>query len=241
MCLKGNWLMCWLSWGAASGPLPRIIEDIAGHPPWRARLSVGCKQKRREAQVKRSFLKRGLLLSAASATLLSVPAYAANLEINSATTTAVKTSAANNGAGDITIDSNGSITITQSGPAVTLDSSNDVNLNGSISNKNTTGAQGVLIDTGTNTTPVTLTGDFLAISTAPTTIDLSGSGTGKTGIGITGNGTLTGTFNFNSGTIAVQGNSSTGIGMSPDTTLNGDFTFDGTIVMTPTTANDTSA
>jgi hypothetical protein len=191
--------------------------------------------------VKRSFLKRGLLLSAASATLLSAPAYAANLEISSATTTAVKTSTANNGAGDITIDSNGSITITQAGPAVTLDSSNDVNLNGSISNKNTTGAQGVLIDTGTNTTPVTLTGDFLAISTAPTTIDLSGSGTGKTGIGITGNGTLTGTFNFNSGTIAVQGNSSTGIGMSPGTTLNGDFTFDGTIKMTPTTANDTSA
>src|SRR6185437_14071167 len=158
MSLKGNWLRCAPSWGAGSGPLPRIIEDFAGHPPWRARLSVGCKQKRREAQVKRSFLKRGLLLSAASATLLSVPAYAADLSISSATTTAVKTSTANNGAGDITINTNGSITITQAGPAVTLDSSNTVSLFGSISNKNTTGAQGILIDTGTNTTPATLTG-----------------------------------------------------------------------------------
>jgi hypothetical protein len=189
--------------------------------------------------VKRSFLKRGLLLSAASATLLSAPAYAANLEINSATTTAVKTSTANNGAGDITIDSNGTITITQSGPAVTLDSSNSVNLNGAISNKNTTGAQGVLIDTGTNDTPVTLTGNFTAISSAPTAIDLSGSGTNKTGIGITGNGTLTGNFNWASGTINIQGDNSAGIGMSQSTTLNGNFEFDGTLVMTPTTANET--
>lgn len=190
--------------------------------------------------MKRSFLKRGLLLSAASATLLSVPASADDLTINSATTTAVKTSTANNGAGDITIGTNGTITITQAGPAVTLDSSNNVNLNGAISNKNTTGAQGILIDTGTNTTPITLTGNFTAISAAATsTIDLSGSGTGKTGIGITGNGTLTGGFLFNSGTISIQGDGSAGIGMSQTTTLNGNFEFDGTIIMLPTTANET--
>jgi hypothetical protein len=191
--------------------------------------------------VNRSFLKRGLLLSAASATLLSFAAYADDLDINSATTSAVKTSAANNGAGDITIGTNGSITITQAGPAVTLDSSNNVSVFGSISNKGTDGAQGILIDTGTNDTPATLTGDLLVLSSGQTaTIDLSGSGANKTGIGLGGNGTLTGDIAFTSGTISIQGDNSAGIGTGSDSTLDGNLLFGGTLVMTPTTANETN-
>ncbi|HVZ68509.1 MAG TPA: autotransporter outer membrane beta-barrel domain-containing protein [Rhizomicrobium sp.] len=194
--------------------------------------------------MKRSFLKRSLLLSAASAAALSVPALADNLDVTTNLTSPVKTStASNNTPGNITIESNGSITITQSGPAVTLDSSNTVSLFGSLSNKNTSNAQGILIDTGNGTTPSTLTGSLIVLPGGSlTTIDLSGSGSGKLGIGLTGNGTFTGNINFNSGTIAIQGDSSTGIGINTTgaSTLNGDFTFGGSIQMTPTTANETN-
>lgn len=195
--------------------------------------------------MKRSFLKRGLLLSAASAAALSVPAFADDLDVTTNLTSPVKTSSASNSsAGNITIESNGSITITQAGPAVTLDSSNTVSLFGSLSNKNTTGAEGLLIDTGTNTTPSTLTGSVVVLPGGSlATIDLSGSGTGKLGLGLTGNGTFTGDINFNSGSIVIQGDSSTGVAINASgaSTLNGDFTFGGTLQMTPTTANETSA
>lgn len=194
--------------------------------------------------MKRSFLKCCLLLSAAQAAALCAPAYADDLSISSNVTNPVKTSAAaNNSPGDITIQTNGSITITQSAAAVTIDSSNDVSLFGALSNKNTSGARGILIDTGTNTTPSTLTGNLIVLpGGASTTIDLSGSGTGKVGIGLTGNGTFTGNINFNSGTIVVQGDNSAGIALNSTgaSTLDGDFTFGGTIAMTPTTANETT-
>ncbi|HTO41319.1 MAG TPA: hypothetical protein VL026_10110, partial [Rhizomicrobium sp.] len=190
--------------------------------------------------MKRSILKHGLLLSAASVALAVSPVRADNLDVSTTLKNPVKTSnAANNSAGDITIESNGSITLTQSGPAVTLDSSNDVNMYGAISNKDTTGAQGILIDTGTNTTPATITGDLILLPTGTSAaIDLTGSGTGKVGIGLTGNGTLIGDMNFTSGTINIQGNGSTGIGMSSTTTLDGDLIIGGTIQMNQTTLNE---
>jgi len=195
--------------------------------------------------VKRSFLKRSLLLSAASMAFLPLPALAVNplLTISNGTTSSVKTSTAvSNAPGDITIDTNGSITVSQTGPGLTLDSSNNVQILGgaaaSISNKNHDGAQGILIDTGTNTTPATITGSLVMLGGSTTTIDLTGSGTGKTGIGITGNGTFTG--NITTSAITVQGDSSSGIGMSNTATLVGNLLISGNITMTPTTANETN-
>ena len=191
--------------------------------------------------MKRSILKRGLLLSAATVAILTSPVRADNLDISSTIKNAVKTSSAsNNSAGDITIESNGIITLTQAGAAVTLDSSNDVNMYGAISNKDTDGAQGILIDTGTNTTtPATITGNLLLLPTGSTAaIDLTGKGTGKVGIGLTGNGTLVGNVDFTSGTVSVQGNGSTGVGMSSSTTLTGNMTLNGAIQMNQTTLNE---
>jgi len=205
--------------------------------------------------VKRSFLKRSLLLSAASVAVLSVPAFADDLTISSATTTAVKTStAANNSPGDITINSNGSITITQAGPAVTLNSSNDVSILGNLSNKNTTGAQGILIDTGTaataatETDPDTITGTLSVTpvnSDTVTSIDLSGSGTGKTGLLISGNGKFGGNINFGNAligpvTMAIQGDDSTGIAMLSTAILHGNLDISSSISVTPSTANETT-
>ena len=200
--------------------------------------------------MKRSFLKRGLLLSAASAVALSVPAFADDLDVTTNLTSPVKTSAAKNGtAGNITIESNGSITITQAAPAVTLDSSNTVSIFGNLSNKGTTGAEGIVIDTGTNTTPATITGSLSVTpvnSDTVTSIDLSGSGDTKTGLLITGNGTFDGNVLFGSSLIgpvsmSIQGNNSTGILLEPDVTLDGNLSIASTISMAPTTANDTSS
>ncbi|HVP84952.1 MAG TPA: autotransporter domain-containing protein [Rhizomicrobium sp.] len=199
--------------------------------------------------MKRSFLKRGLLLSAASAVALSVPAFADDLDVTTNLTSPVKTSAAKNGtAGNITIESNGSITITQAAPAVTLDSSNTVSIFGNLSNKGTTGAEGIVIDTGTNTTPATITGSLSVTpvnSSSVTSIDLSGSGDTKTGLLIGGNGTFTGNVLFGSSlvgpvTMSIQGNNSNGILLSSTSTLNGNLSIASTISMAPTTSNDTS-
>ncbi len=72
-----------------------------------------------------------------------------------------------------------------------------------------------------------------------TSIDLSGSGTGKVGIAITGTGTFKG--NITTSSIAVQGDNSAGFGMASTATLNGSLVIGGNITVTPSTANETSA
>jgi len=123
--------------------------------------------------------KRMLMLSVAGAALLSGPVFAQTpLNITTTTTTALTTATACGASTpcDITIATTGAINLTTATPVVPIiliNSDNAVTNSGTLSNKNTTGAIGIEMNTGfTNTTGLD---DF-------GTIDLSGTGTGKVGI-----------------------------------------------------------
>ena len=126
------------------------------------------------------------MLSAAAAALLTaamaVAAARADTEISAASSTALATSTS----GNIVIDSAGTVAVTQaSAPAVTLNSNNSVINNGSISNANTDGGVGVVIDT--------TAGDLLSSGfTSTGAINVGGTGTSKRGIVIQGGHTFYG-------------------------------------------------
>jgi hypothetical protein len=199
--------------------------------------------------------KRRLMLSVAGAALLSSPGFAQTptpplLDITTSTSTAVATATAcaNSTPCDITIESTGSINIGAASPVVTINSNNSFTNSGSVTNKNTTGAIGVQIDTGfTNTTPSATTAgsgieDF-------GTIDLTGSGTGKIGIELaptvatTDNPTpseiYTGSIVLLGSTTTIAGDGSTGILISQGTTLTGNLAVEDTMTLTPTTSTET--
>ncbi len=134
--------------------------------------------------------------------------------------------------------SGGTITIGEANAAVTLNSNNTVTHEGTITNQNTTGAEGILIDTGANTTPATITGSLLDIGG---TINLTGSGTGKEGVLLQGNGTFVGNISLLSTTFNIQGDGSSAVSTISTATLNGNMEIGGTITMTPTTANETTS
>ena len=181
--------------------------------------------------------KRVLMLSAATAALFLGPALADDLDVTTALTDPVSTSNANNGPGDITIESSGSITITQAVPVVTIDSSNSVSNAGLLSNKNTTGAIGVEINTGTSSV---LTGDLVNNGT----IDLSGSGTSKIGINMIGTGSFSSPDLTTTDVIAlgstsvinVVGDDSIGIDLQNGSTLNGNVEIGGKLAVAATSA-----
>ncbi len=197
--------------------------------------------------------KRALLLTAATMALLSAPAFAAdnNSDITTKVTTNLKTSTANAGAAsNILIESNGSVVVTSATPAIEIDSSNVVTQKGLISNKDTTSAIGVQLDTGN-------TGALDSSST----IDLTGSGTTKIGINIvapTGASStiFTGTIALPSPTVAVTrpvavylesgslvnvaGDGSTGLFLNSTATVQGDILINGTISMNPTSTTATT-
>jgi len=207
--------------------------------------------------------KRALMLTVAVAALAAAPAHAATTTgCDSANTTdytdntgkvtvPLCTSKANKGSpGDILIDTDGSVLITAAGPAVTIDSSNILTNKGKIGNTGTTGAIGVVMDTG-------FTGAYDSIGS----IDLSGSGTGKVGIELFdgtggGNDIFTGTTMLPSPTTAVTnpvaiylesgstmnvaGDNGTGILVNSAASIYGDIIINGTITLEPTTATATS-
>ena len=184
-------------------------------------------------------LKRGLMLTAATAALVSGVAYADNFtDITTKVTQQIKTSTAADGSpGDILIESTGSVVVGVAGPAVEIDSANTVTNKGNISNTATTSAIGVQLDAtaagngpGTGVTAFDSTG----------TIDLTGKGDTKTGIlvGIA-NGDPTGIFNgdinLESGSsLKITGTSSDAIHIGSLTTWNGNLTMAGTISMAET-------
>jgi hypothetical protein len=192
--------------------------------------------------------KRMLMLSVASAALLARPVLAdppTSLDITTATTTAVTTATACGATSpcDITIDTGGSITIAAASPIVIINSNNSVTNTGTLSNKNTTGAIGLQIDTGFTSTAAT---GFTDLGT----IDLSGTGTGKVGIEIvvppsTANppvttGTYTGSIILLGSTTNITGDNSTGILIGQGATLAGNLDIGGTLTMKPTTSTELS-
>lgn len=158
-----------------------------------------------------------LMLSAAAAAMVAAALVAAgaaqaDTEISTGTSTALSTSSA----GNITVDSGGSIAIGTSNVApVTLNSNNSVTNNGSLANGNVDNGIGVQIDT-TN-------GSILSGSgfTSTGIINLSGNGTAKRGVWITGGHTFYGPVTLTSLT-GVTSSGSAGIVQSSTLTLTGD-------------------
>lgn len=155
-----------------------------------------------------------MLLAGTALAALAHP-LAAQTVINTARTTPVATSTANNGqASDLRIDTAGSVTVT-SGTAVTVDSNNALTNAGTIRITDANDATGIRVTAG-RTANVTNSGTITIDETyTPTDTDNDGdldgpfaTGSGRTAIRI--EGALTGNLSH-TGTITVEGNQSAGI------------------------------
>ncbi|HEY2032488.1 MAG TPA: autotransporter domain-containing protein [Rhizomicrobium sp.] len=216
--------------------------------------------------------KRALMLTAATVALLSGPANAATAttgcdstnttdytDITKAVSVPLCTLYANKGAaGNITFESNGSLSIASSTnttvPAIEINSNNSVIMDAGslIAFNDTAAAVGIQADQG-QTGEIAVGGN----------INLTGSGTGKTGI-LIGNpaNTTVGTFTgisdttnnpdaptgdltavvLESGSVLnVTGGSSYGIRLSTGNSVTGDILVDGTVLMQPTNLTATSS
>jgi hypothetical protein len=173
------------------------------------------------------------LLAGTALAALAQP-LAAQTVINTARTTPVVTSTANNGQpADVRIDAAGSVTVT-TGTAVTIDSNNDVTNAGKIAISNADNASGIRV-TGIRTADIANSGTITIDETyTPTDTDNDGDidgpfaiGTGRTAIriddGLIGNLSHT-------GTIVVEGNQSAGIRATGPIT--GTFTHEGKTTVT---------
>jgi hypothetical protein len=176
------------------------------------------------------------MLTVAAAALLSRPVLGDDFtDIKTKVTQQIKTSTADNGApGNILIESSGSVVVAVAGPAVEVDSANTVTNQGTISNAGTADAIGVRLDaTAAGNGP----GSGVTAFDSTGTLDLSGSGTDKTGIlvGIA-NGDATGIFNGGinletGSSLTVTGDSAIGIHVSDNTALNGDIDLGGSMAL----------
>ncbi|HEX3483881.1 MAG TPA: autotransporter domain-containing protein [Micropepsaceae bacterium] len=172
---------------------------------------------------------------------IASPALADDSSITSILTSPVTTShAANNSAGNITIQATGGVSINAAGAAVTLDSNNTIESIGVIQNAFAGGAIGVHIEAGN-------TGTFITDVATTSIINVSGGGTGNYGILLDGNSAFTGNITLGvASTIAVNGTNSAGvaikaplignlaIGSSTNVTGEG---ANGVIVLAPITGN----
>lgn len=141
------------------------------------------------------------------------------LSITTATTTPVATATANNGAGDITITSSGSISITAGQTAVTVNSNNEVSNAGSITANDQDDVTGILLQGGfagpldiINTGAITLVEPYVQTDT-DSDGNLDGpnaEGVNRYGIWLQSGATFTGSLTH-SGTLTIEGNNSGGI------------------------------
>ena len=220
--------------------------------------------------------KRALMLTVAAAALMGTPAYAATVtgcdstnttdytDITTKITVPLCTLYANKGAaGNILIDTDGSLIIpapasgTTPVPAITVDSSNIVTNKETIEFNGVTSAIGVQLDSDAGNGPISGAFDNQG------TLELNGSGTSKIGILITTPTTpagLTTTFTGvmplpNAGTavtnntaidleggstVEIQGDSSIGIELASGTNLAGDILIGGSLTVSPTTVGETT-
>lgn len=168
--------------------------------------------------------------------LLIAAEASAETQITSARTTAVATSTAADGAADdVTITSDGSITL-DGGVAVTLDSDNAVVNAGTITIEDADGAVGVSAQGG-RTGPITNSGAIVIDETTDIEDtdedgDYDGpfaTGANRYGIRITGDEPFNGSI-VNSGSITVEGEDSAGVSIETD--LSGAIDSSGTIAVT---------
>lgn len=167
-------------------------------------------------------------------------AAAEDVTISTATTTPLTTSDPNPtapvAAGNVTIAQAGSIAVTTGQAAVTVDSSNNVTNDGTLSSNDANNSTGILVlggNTGTisNTRTISLLETYNLTDT-DTDGDLDGAwatGTNRHGILLQAGPAFTGNIT-SSGSITVEGNNSSGITL--DALLTGDLTTSGAITIT---------
>jgi hypothetical protein len=180
-----------------------------------------------KGRVRRNGLQRTLKpLALASLSLLPAGFALATTDITASQTTPVLTSKT----GDVDIQSNGTVN-PSGGAAVTVDSSNSVSLEGSITINNANNATGILANGG-ETGSITVDGGTINITDSPaaTTIPLT-NGTNRYGIWINGTTPFTGSINESSGTIEVRGNNSAGI-LVGSGGMTGNISIVGTLAVT---------
>ncbi|MGJ8561035.1 MAG: autotransporter domain-containing protein [Litorimonas sp.] len=158
-----------------------------------------------------------------AAILVASPAFA-QVEITDATTTAVDTATAGEGGtpSDVTIASGGSVTLDTAGPAVTLNSDNDLINNGTISITDVDGATAVSLEGGadrnfTHSGSITVVENFTQEDTDDDVFADSpfASGTGRTGILISGASPFQGNVTVDdTATILIEGNESFAVDLS---------------------------
>ncbi|TAL04056.1 MAG: autotransporter domain-containing protein [Rhodospirillaceae bacterium] len=166
--------------------------------------------------------------------LASTSVQAGDLTVSSATTTAVSTSNANSGPGNVTIQSGGSVAVTTP-VAVTINSSNTVSNAGSISSSTESGAVGIrgMLTAADGVSPLNLTSSItntatISVPGPASTSALLNTNVFNAGIRLDGPGTFTGNILSDvGGTISVGGNSSYGVQIG--STLLGNLTNNGAI------------
>lgn len=175
----------------------------------------------RLATIRQRRRSTGIGIAALVAGLSNASAEADPLSVSSARTTAVATAtAANDSAGDVSVTSAGSIIVEDEGPALLVDSDNDVTNEGTIGSSASTGATAVLVDAN---------GGRGATITNDGTISVTGSeGSDNYGIRIVGDlftGSLLGSTD---GSVTVGGTNSHAV--SIEAPLIGDISLSNLIV-----------
>jgi hypothetical protein len=201
-----------------------------------------------------------MLVSAAAIALSAAPAQADNCpggsgncdDITTSLTAPIDTTTAPNH--NIFVDT-GSVKVKHQGAAITLNSQTaaapvgnwvEVGTQGTVANTDTSGAIGIEVDTSTIAINSSVSSGGSPV--APTgvlnlgTIDLTGSGTGKIGILVTGTNGYTGPISLTStSVITIRGDNSSGIGLATGSQMTGDISLSGTMTVTPTTKGSLSA
>ncbi|MFI4976406.1 MAG: hypothetical protein ACHP84_17870 [Caulobacterales bacterium] len=168
-------------------------------------------------------MRRVLLAAAAAAPVLAILGGQAHAQttISSSTSTPVATATASGGhPSDVTVNSGVTISPTDATPAITINSSNSVTLNGSTSTKDVDNSVGILL-LGGNTGSLAVNGPINVLMSYTAKTDSNGVQTGvfamgsnRTGILVMGPGVFTGSITGTAtGDILVQGNNSTGISL----------------------------
>lgn len=190
-------------------------------------------------------LQRLLLTAAAPAVLIfTASTVTAQVVITEDITTPVNTSTAgtDGGPSDVTIDATGTVTRTDAGTAVTLDSDNALINNGRIDSEDVDNVVGVDVQGGNtgsfiNSGVISLTETFAATDTDDDNI-LDGEfaqGTGRTGILISGASPFVGdVIQDSGGSVSVEGNDSFGIRLAETASLQGNMTLSGAFSMVGT-------
>lgn len=184
------------------------------------------------------------MIGGAALSLMAGPAFA-QVVIDDDRTEPVETATAGDDGGpsDLSIDTTGSVTLETEGPAVTLNSDNDLVNAGSVVINDVDNATGVLLEGGadrnfTNRGTITLQEDFNQdnLDDDPFADTPFASGTGRTGILVSGASPFEGNITLSeASSILIEGNQSVGVDLSNTpvgVSLDGDFSNAGTINVT---------